>query len=216
MHPDDRVLVAIMNNQRDWALVQDEGWYRLPVKHAPPGAPDFGWLAFYFTKAFGDDKWAIHYYAPIQGHELVTRRDLIPSEADHPRAGNWYYALQLGPLQHKLPPIVSHRWRRVTFIVTSGDRFVNAHEINDLFQQESPVGQLYVRLKELGITVEREWWIDEEGITYIVDLALPIEDGWLPINFGDRPGPAGGLRFAAEDEPDVCLQEIQVRLRTFK
>jgi hypothetical protein len=52
----------------------------------------------------------------------------------------------------------------VTFIVTSGERFSNAVEINDLFVQESPVGQLYVRLKELGIPVEREWWIDEEGI----------------------------------------------------
>jgi hypothetical protein len=68
----------------------------------------------YYTKVFKDDKWAIHYYAPIQGHELATRRDLIPSEPDHPRAGNWYYALQLGPLEHKLPPIVSHRWRRIT------------------------------------------------------------------------------------------------------
>jgi len=29
----------------------------------------------------------LRYYAPIQGHELVTRRDLIPSEPDHPRAG---------------------------------------------------------------------------------------------------------------------------------
>jgi len=80
MHPDDRVLVAIMNNRRDWALVENEGWYRVPVKHAPPGTPDFDWLAFYFTKVFKDDKWAIHYYAPIQGHELVTRRDLIPSQ----------------------------------------------------------------------------------------------------------------------------------------
>ena len=50
----------------------------------------------YSTKVSKDDKWAIHYYAPIEGHELVTRRDLIPSEPDHPRAGNWYYALQLG------------------------------------------------------------------------------------------------------------------------
>jgi len=33
----------------------------------------------YSTKVFKDDKWAIHYYAPIQGHELVTRRDLTPS-----------------------------------------------------------------------------------------------------------------------------------------
>ena len=46
-------------------------------------------------------------WAPL----LVTRRDLIPSEPNHPHAGNWYYALQIGPLEHKLPPIVSLRWR---------------------------------------------------------------------------------------------------------
>jgi hypothetical protein len=84
----------------------------------------------------------LRYYAPVEGHELVTRRDLIPSEPDHPRAGAWYYALELGPLEHKLPPRVAHRWRRVTFIVTSGDRFMNAVEINDLFEQESQAGQL--------------------------------------------------------------------------
>ena len=213
MLPEDTVLVAIMNNQRDWAFVQDEGWYRVPVKHAPAGTPDFDWLAFYFTKAFEDDKWAIHYYASIQGHELVARRDLIPSEPDHPHAGNWYYALQLGPLEHKLPPIIANRWRRITFIVTSGDRFMSAHEINDLFEQQSSVGQLYVRLKELGIQVEREWWIDEEGTAYVVDLALPIEDGWLPVTFGDRPGPANGLRFVSETKSEVCLRRIQARLQ---
>jgi len=101
-------------------------------------------------------------------------------------------------------------------IVTSGDRFINAHEINDLFEGESPVGQLYVRLKELGIAVEREWWIDEEGTAYVVDLALPVEDGWLPVTFGDRPGPTSGLRFDTESAPDTCLREIQARLRTFK
>jgi len=51
-----------------------------------------------------------------------------------------------------------------------------------------------VRLKELGIQVEREWWIDEEGTAYVVDLALPIEDGWLPLIFGDRPVPQAALR----------------------
>jgi hypothetical protein len=112
-------------------------------------------------------------------------------------------------LEHKLPPIVANRLRRVTFIVTSGDRFMNAHEINDLFEGESPVGQLYVRLKELGIEVEREWWIDAEGTAYLVDLALPTGDGWLPVTFGDRRSPAYGLRFAAVTEPDTCLREIQ-------
>ena len=91
-----------------------------------------------------------------------------------------------------------------------------ASKVNDLFEAESPVGQLYVRLKELGIQVEREWWIDEEGIAYVVDLALPVEDGWLPVTFGDRPGPSGGMRFAAEAEAEACLREIRARLRTSK
>jgi hypothetical protein len=89
---------------------------------------------------------------------------------------------------------------------------MNALEINDLFEQESPVGHLYVKLKEMGIQVEREWWIDEEGIAYVVDLALLVDDGWLPLTFGDRPCPTGGLRFAAEAEPEACVREIQSRL----
>jgi hypothetical protein len=213
VYPDDRVLVAILNSQRDWALVQDESWYRLPAKHAPPGTPDFDWLAFYFTKNFGEDRWAIHYYAVIEGHELVARRDLIPTEPDHPRAGQWYYKLQLGPLQHKIPPIVSARWRRITFIVTTGDRFMEAVEINDLFEQESLAGQLYVKLREMGIEVEREWMVSEEGATYVVDLALPHADGWLPVTLGDRPCPAGGLRFPANADLAACAQAIQARLR---
>jgi hypothetical protein len=82
----------------------------------PTHVLDFDWRAFYSTKVFKDDKWAIHYYAPIQGHELVTRRDVIPSEPDQPRAGGWYYNPSLDPLEHKLPPIVSHRWRRATYL----------------------------------------------------------------------------------------------------
>jgi hypothetical protein len=90
---------------------------------------------------------------------------------------------------------------------------MQAHEINDLFEQESPTGQLYVRLKELGIAVEREWWIDEQGIAYLVDLALPRKGGWLAVTFGDHPGPADGLRFEAGAEPETCLREIEARER---
>ena len=103
IYPDDRILVAIMNNKKDWQRVLHEGWYRIPVKHAPKDTPGFDYLAFYQTKTFGSDKWAIHYYAPIEGHELMTRKDLIPSQPNHKRADSWYYKLQLGPLQHKLP-----------------------------------------------------------------------------------------------------------------
>ena len=70
-----------------------------------------------------------------------------------------------------------------------------------------------MKLKELGIQVEREWWIDEEGTAYVVDLAPPVEDGWLPVTFGDRPGPTGGLYFGDDTEPGTCLREIQASAR---
>jgi len=53
----------------------------------------------------------------------------------------------------------------------------NGGNIGLRLEQESPVGQPYVRLKELGIMVEREWRIDEEGTAYVVDLALPAAGG---------------------------------------
>ena len=55
---------------------------------APAGQNRLVVCVHYSTKIFKDDKWAVHYYAPIQGHELVTRRDLIPFEPDHPLPAN--------------------------------------------------------------------------------------------------------------------------------
>ncbi len=148
IYPDDRVLVAIMNNLEDWRRVQDERWYRLPAKHAPEPVPNIDWIAFYQTRVFSEDKWAVHFYARVKGHELVTRRDLIPTEPEHKRAEQWYYKLELGQLHHKLPPIVADKWRRVTFILTTGDRFEAATEINDLLTDVSHTGYQFVTLKE--------------------------------------------------------------------
>jgi hypothetical protein len=64
---------------------------------------------------------------------MVRRRDLLPDEADHPRADQAYYKLQIGPLERLEPPIISLRWRWVTFIETTWDRFQAAQEINGLY-----------------------------------------------------------------------------------
>lgn len=145
-HSSDRVLVAVMNNQRDFEIARDEGWYRIPLKHAPQSTTEAVVLAFYFTRAFGEEKWAIHWYAPIHGHELLRRRELLPGESDHPRADEVYFKLQLGPLMHLERPIPSLRWRRIAFIETSWDRFVAAREIGDLYAPGT--GGAFVILKE--------------------------------------------------------------------
>jgi hypothetical protein len=159
-HPADRVLVAVMNNPRDFEIAQDEGWYRIPLRHAPPATTEAAVLAFYFTKAFGEEKWAIHWYAPVVGHELARRRDLLPDEPDHPRADEPYYKMQLGPLMRLEHPIYSLRWRRIAFIVTTWDRFVAAEEINDLCI--SGGDGLFVTLKEAGFWLEQEFEFWEE------------------------------------------------------
>lgn len=134
--PAARVLVCLINRPKDLEIARWDHWYRLPHKHAPVEfLPEI--LAFYLTADFGDEKWAVHEYAEVRGHELLRRIDLFPDEPNHTRANEVYLKFQLGPL-HRLPrPIPSLRWRRITFLQTTGDRLIDALEISDLVEKPS-------------------------------------------------------------------------------
>lgn len=187
MYPEDRVLVAYVPRPSDFDHVRREGWYRIPYEYAPKGL-HAEYLAFYFGNEFGPEKWAIHYYAPRLGHELARRRDLLPDEPDHPRAEAAYYKVQLGPLQRLERPIVSLRWRRVTFIHTTWDRFQDAAEINDLFIEGGVyVDRLYHALKDKGIQPERNYLVAERGVEYNVALAVPCRTGRVEVTFDRLP-----------------------------
>jgi hypothetical protein len=131
---DARVMVCMLNAPRDLEIARWDHWYRVPLKHAPDEyLPDL--IAFYLTAAFGDERWAIYEYARVRGHEMVRRSDLFPDQPDHPRANDVYYKFQLGALQRLPRPIPSLKWRRITFIKTSGDRLLHALEIGDLVER---------------------------------------------------------------------------------
>lgn len=148
MFPEDRVLVAYVPKPADFERMQREGWYRIPARHMPKGLYAEV-IAFYFGRTFGPQKWAIHYYARNEGHELTTRRDLLPDQPDHPRADDLYFKVQLGPLQQLDRPIISMRWRRILFLHTTWDRFRDATEIADLTVDGGAyVDRLYATLKE--------------------------------------------------------------------
>ncbi len=187
----DEVLIGVMNRPKDFALARDAGWYRIPQAHAPRSVEHAAVLAFYFTAAFPQDKWSIAWYAEIRGYELVRRRDLLPDEANHPRADEPYYKLQIGPLIRREPPIPSLRWRRISFIETTWDRFAAAQEINDLFV--SGADGLYVTLKESGFFPERDYLLREGDFTYQIDLAIPCQQGTVAIVMEARPAPPGAL-----------------------
>jgi hypothetical protein len=181
MYPEDRVLVAYVPEPADFALIEEQRWYRVPLQFAPKGLYA-EYIAFYFGRKFRDMKWAIHYFAPNLGHELVTRRELLPEQPEHPRADNLYYKVQLGPLTSLAEPIVSLRWRRVTFIHTTWDRFQDAGEINDLFIDGDPyVDRIYATLKDRGIQAERYYRMKESSAAYTFPLVVPCQDGYVQI-----------------------------------
>ena len=93
-----------------------------------------------------------------------------------------YYKVQLGPLQKLEQPIVSLRWRRVTFLHTTWDRFVDATEINDLFVEgDKYVDRLYATLKDRGIQAERNYRVEEPGAVYNVPLAILCKNGRIDL-----------------------------------
>lgn len=131
IEPADLVLIAILNNRRDFEVIRLLGWYRIPLRSAPK-IVDVDAIAFYQTAKFREEKWSIRYAARVCGVELVKRTDLFKDEEAHPRAREEYYKLQLGPLEVLPRPILSRSWKRLTFLYTTGERLINASEINNL------------------------------------------------------------------------------------
>jgi hypothetical protein len=123
------------------------GWYRVPLRTAPKVvAVDY--LAFYQPSAFGDRGGQIEYIAQVKGHELTTRGELLKDEADHPRAREEYYKIQLGGLEKLKEPIRSEKWKRITFLYTTGEYLLQAKTLNDLVVDSDERQLLWRSLRE--------------------------------------------------------------------
>ena len=79
----------------------------------------------------------------------MTRRDLLPDEADHPRANDYYYRIDIGPLQRLERPVSATTFRRLTFIHTTMDRLLSASDVKDLFRVDDPFEQFFFLKKYL-------------------------------------------------------------------
>jgi hypothetical protein len=137
-----------MNDKRDLEIARTQGWYRIPVKRAPKqvGAD---YLAFYLTGRFPpEQRHRVLYYAPIRAYRLERRVTLLPDEADHPRAQDSYFRIEIGPLEELETPVISEKLRRITFISTSLDRLLAAREIRDLWNRASYQETLWTALSD--------------------------------------------------------------------
>lgn len=143
----DLVLVCLMPAPRDMEIARLLGWYRIPLRTAPKVvAVDY--LAFYQPGSFAERGGRIEVVAPVRGHELATRAELLKDEADHPRANEEYFKVQIGPLERLGKPIVADKWRRLTFLYTTGEYLLKAQTINELVVESDERASLWQSLRE--------------------------------------------------------------------
>lgn len=209
--PDDSpVLVVVVNAPADLARARDEGWYRIPLDRAPPRvAADY--LAFYQTAAFPvEERWAVRWLAPVRGYRIAARRELIPSEPDHPRADALYYKVVLGALAPLPRPVPSRRLRRITFIPTTLGRLLQAEEINDLWIKSRAQERLWAALKQADLEAERQYPLRDELPQYVADFALFCRDGRIAVLVTDEPRAAGEMREAPPADYLLAAEQWRV------
>ncbi|MCB0157478.1 MAG: hypothetical protein KDD83_05070, partial [Caldilineaceae bacterium] len=179
------VLVAVMNNREDWRRVAEEGWYRIPQRRAPRriGA-DF--LALYQTGAFrrSGEAHTVTYFAPTRRYQLLTRAEMMPQEADHPRAQDYYFRIEVGPLERLMRPVPAATMRRITFIHTTLARLLHADDVRDLFLQDDPFERLWQALRDARLRPLPNRVAGDRPL----DITLRARGGYLGINCDEATG----------------------------
>jgi hypothetical protein len=143
------------------------------------------YLAFYQPSAFGERGGKIEFVAEVRGHELTTRGELLKDESDHPRAREEYYKIQIGGLERLQEPVLADKWKRITFLYTTGEYLLNAKTLNDLVVDGDERLLLWRSLRERA----------ENEQLYKTDLPeadIPPDVLMALLGIGGRDGGYGG------------------------
>lgn len=152
--PDSIILVAVLPGPRDLEIARLLGWYRIPLRTAPR-LLSVDYVAFYQPGSFGENGGQIACLAPVIGHELVTRVELLQDEKDHPRAAEEYFKLQLGSLIPLARPIRADRWRRFAFFYTTGEYLSSSETLTDLVVRSEERSLVWTALRERAAAGDR-------------------------------------------------------------
>lgn len=178
------VLVAIINNKLDFAILREQLWYRIPVSSVKKWLKEKWhpkWLAFYQTSALDAEKHAINYFAEVVEIRRVRRWQLFPNEPQDEKSNKYYYQIFVKPIQRLPKPIYSRRFRRIIFIPTTWEKFINAVEINDLYDESSLEDKLWAEFKRHNIPAERQEFVIAKGNDYALDFAIYCAKGNIDV-----------------------------------
>ena len=203
------VLVAVLRTQQDFAIAREQNWYRVPVdsaerllKHRWPPK----WLAFYQTKAFGGQAYAVNYVCEITDIETSRRCELFPDQPLDERSERLYYKITFDRLCPLPNPIPSKRFRRVVFITTTIRKLKAAAEINDLFDDSPLENKLWGALKRVRIPAERQEPVRAQAQRFYLDFAIYCAKGKLDVETDGDTWHSNSERAAVDNLRDNYLQ----------
>ncbi len=169
------VLVAIMNKSLDFAVLREKLWYPIPVSSKIKWLNDKWppkWIAFYQTKKFDQDAYAINYFGKVSSIQEVYRWQLFPNESKDKKSWQKYFQIKFSSIERLPSPIKSRRWRRIVFIPTTWENFSAAEEINDLYIESGLEESVWKEFKTWNIPAERQEYIEIGKRNYFLDFAI--------------------------------------------
>ncbi len=180
------ILVGVTPEPRDLEIARVLGWYRIPYRFAPK-VVQVDYLAFYQPSSFGKGhSGRIEEFAEVLGVELTTRGELIKDEPEHPRVHEEYFKIQLGPLQKLAKPILAEKWKRITFLYTTGELFSTASVIQDLIVKTEERKILWLSLREKASQCQEYRQSELPEIALEPDILMMLGDLQLLGNLHDR------------------------------
>lgn len=212
------VLVVILNNTLDYHRMMNDHWYRIPIKSVQRWAKHFPprHLAFYQTKKFGSEAYAVNYVAEVTAIREVTRLELLPQESSHPRRYERYKQIFFNHPKRLIRPIVSRIHRRIVFIETTLDKLRYATEINDLYGDSSLEDLLWKQLKFHHIPAERQVFIKSRNrLYYALDFQITCVKGIIDIEADGDFWHAYPEKAHEDNIRNNALQELGINVLRF-
>ena len=170
------VLVALVKSPSDWNLIQSGGYYRIPTKSAPSMVRDGSveYLAFYFTKSFGEHAYKVEWYGKVNHLRVTTRSEAVPSQPNHPKANAQYFVIGIEKCLKLSEPFESIRPRRLLFIPTTQQKFFYPliREINHLFNESPLENLLWDSFVAEKIPVQRQYYLEIKRKKMKLDFAI--------------------------------------------
>ena len=208
------VLVGVLKTRRDRSIFLRERWYRIPLAHVP--RRPFDYIALYQPAFFGREGKRISYYARAISRRIVQRRDLLPDEPHHVRAGLPYLRIGVGIPRKLARPIRNTSPRRVSFGFTTLARLHTARNILELYTV-APTEEVMKRgLERAGVKAVPQYIVIGDGRRFRLDFAIFCRRGCIAIECDNRKAHSGKRQKQKDRTKDAFLRRHGWTVLRFK